>query len=404
MNKGGKKTLKGFSSIRISSLFIAVLFYSLFFESLLQDLLPALSYLDEAVVLAFLSVYLINFKKHDRGQLRVIAALGVYLLIGAIGSWITQAQALVPSLIDMFTCSKFCFIYLAASSLLKEPEEAIDLIVSVSKPLILLMFFGAILNLFIDIGLNTTHSIRYGLRAYTFILPHPTYLVQSLVGLTGLLLLHREKNLFWIAITLFVIGASLRSKGFAFIGVTLVVLLIAKRGKIKGFDILVIGVLALFIGYSSIETYFFDPDEARGVMFRTSISVANDLFPFGSGFGSFGSNVSKVDYSPLYFWYGIASVWGISPQFPAFIADSFWPALIAQFGWIGTGVFIVLIGLIAADINKRCGENKNALFGAALVFLYILISSPGELSFYTPFSAVYLFLTIALIVNYKEAR
>jgi hypothetical protein len=71
---------------------------------------------------------------------------------------------------------------------------------------------------------------------------------------------------------------------------------------------------------------------ARTALYYTSVLIARDHFPLGTGLASFGSHASKLYYSPIYEEYGLSQMWGLSPQTPFFITDTYWPMVLAEGG------------------------------------------------------------------------
>ena len=83
---------------------------------------------------------------------------------------------------------------------------------------------------------------------------------------------------------------------------------------------------------------------ARPAMYYFSILVFADHLWLGSGLASFASYCSSPDYnySALYHEYGIDKIWGLSEEYPAFIADTFYPEL-AQFGLVGVLTLVACV-------------------------------------------------------------
>ncbi len=108
--------------------------------------------------------------------------------------------------------------------------------------------------------------------------------------------------------------------------------------------IIALGTIAvvLFAAREKIRFYFFytlsgevDRDSvARFVLYRTTPDILKDYFPFGSGFGSYGTYASGEYYSQIYTKYGMDRVWGLSQDFYSYTADTYYPSL-AQFGIVG---------------------------------------------------------------------
>ncbi len=110
--------------------------------------------------------------------------------------------------------------------------------------------------------------------------------------------------------------------------------------------ITILMVVVLMVTWTRFDGYYVkgwnDENLARPKMYRTSLLVLRDYFPFGPGMGTFGTNAAGVEYSPLFYKYGLNEVWGLDPECAAkgFAADAFYPAL-AQFGVVGILFFCV---------------------------------------------------------------
>lgn len=107
---------------------------------------------------------------------------------------------------------------------------------------------------------------------------------------------------------------------------------------------LVTCLIMAYVAWSKIDVYFgdakTDTSSARSVLYETGFSIAKDFFPIGTGFGSFANDASRYIYSPVYDMYGISGVWGLSRVKDDFIADTFFPCIIGQFGFIGLFFFV----------------------------------------------------------------
>ena len=75
------------------------------------------------------------------------------------------------------------------------------------------------------------------------------------------------------------------------------------------------------------------------MMYKTGFLIFRDYFPFGSGFGTFATEASRVYYSSLYGKYGLWGIWGLEEGGASFVSDTFYPS-IAQFGIVGLLIFI----------------------------------------------------------------
>lgn len=100
---------------------------------------------------------------------------------------------------------------------------------------------------------------------------------------------------------------------------------------------------------STYSEYVVEGDlAARNLLTFGAGDVADHYFPFGAGFGRFGSATAAQNYSPEYVRLGFDSVWGLRADQDSgqFLTDTAWPAILGEGGWIGCALFAA--GLVAA--------------------------------------------------------
>lgn len=169
---------------------------------------------------------------------------------------------------------------------------------------------------------------------------------------------------------------------------------------------LVLVVAGLFFAWSRFDDYFvkgMDNEQlARPMMYKTAPKVFADYFPFGPGLGTFGTSASaKTYYSPLYYKYGLAGIWGMSPSdHGAFNADSFYPGL-AQFGIFGLFFFLAFWKRRLLAINNIYDMRYYKI--AIMAFLCLAIENIGDTSYLSGRGMVY-FMLIALCLSNHESE
>lgn len=142
-------------------------------------------------------------------------------------------------------------------------------------------------------------------------------------------------------------------------------------------------------------------DSARKALYLTAYEIGLTNFPFGEGFGRFGGFVSKENYSPVYYEYGINDTYGLSPDYPAFMTDTYWPNIAGELGFIGVGIVIVLYIYLAAKLllNYAILPSDNlkifVLF-SGLVMVQALVESIGEPIFNGAPQNVFIFITVGI--------
>ena len=132
----------------------------------------------------------------------------------------------------------------------------------------------------------------------------------------------------------------------------------------------------IFVGNGAISTYFGDLETPRKLLFQGGIKVFQKFFPLGAGFASYGSNAAYMYYSPLYFQFGFHHIWGLNLEYGNIANDNFWPMIFAQFGFIGSIFYILMMMAIMKDLFIK-SMYKNQVVSLSLIIGYLLISSVG---------------------------
>lgn len=114
------------------------------------------------------------------------------------------------------------------------------------------------------------------------------------------------------------------------------------------------GMIAQTISYTYTE-YFANPNAvARIRLYLDSINLGAEYFPFGAGFGRFGSAAARSHYSPEYYDLGYPSVWGLGPteETGKFLTDTFWPAVLGEAGILGLLAYLSALWCVFRVMNK----------------------------------------------------
>ena len=163
-------------------------------------------------------------------------------------------------------------------------------------------------------------------------------------------------------------------------------------------------LLSFYLAYDQFAIYFMSGDwSARAVLFTDAVGIAKKFFPFGAGFATFGTNMSVVSYSPLYYELGYNKINGMSKLTASYLNDGFWQACLAQFGVIGVILFVALIYfLFRATLKYKISEiGAMRYFSILALNIYLIIASIGELSYFSPYALVY-FIVLGVIFNEND--
>ena len=107
------------------------------------------------------------------------------------------------------------------------------------------------------------------------------------------------------------------------------------RGKFSLFVQLLFSIpVIFFVGYLTFVEYskLSIDTTIRGLLWiipMSNFSVTDWFIGWGPGCGRY---VSTIFYSQLYYNYGLAELWGASPEHSTFISDGYWPHVLGEIG------------------------------------------------------------------------
>ena len=388
------------------------LFYFMIFQNVLENYFNVFGILDEAMSAVIVIIAIINIlssrKKYVicKNNKKILVSVLALIIIGVIGNLKTDYQTIIPALKDAVCVFKgiitYVFIPLCLSNL--KLDEYLTIINNHLKIITGLVFLTVVGNLLFDIF--PYYEIRFGIKSQQIFFTHPTYLASFSVIIIILLsvnLREHKENKKYIILMLLVLASTLRFKSIAFIPIYMYLyhIVFIRQRKLQLLDIGILCVLGGAFAISQVMEYFNNPDWARNVLTMNSLNIAKDNFPIGTGFGTYASWVSGESYSNIYYDYNISTTWGISPDFYEFIADTFWPMIIGQFGVLGLGIYIYILLRIYKNIMNN--DNLDYYFGQILTLLYLIILSMAEASFSGQIVVVYMAL-IGVLGNKKIGR
>lgn len=181
-------------------------------------------------------------------------------------------------------------------------------------------------------------------------------------------------------ITVILIIFTFRGKALGFIVTYLMVVFFINRyDRLSKKTLIILAALGLLGGYFQIRYYFVDNVTPRALFLANGITTANDYFPLGAGYSTYGSNMAKVNYSPLYEKYGFNNIWGMNQEEQQFLNDNFWPMIMGQYGWIGLIIYVGIILLMFKIINDEINHKQLKIAGFSIFFLLVYSSIGGPI-------------------------
>lgn len=391
------------NSLKLTEAFVVLMFLFLLVSPILDATYGGLfSYTDEIVTLILVGWAISRSDPLDNHSRRAILLMVALCILGLVSNVFSQYQKnYFAVFVDLFTCMKFFAAVIAARIVLSDKGRVFASFVFIGKIFIIcsLLCLGLHVAGLVNFG---SGRVMFGIPCYQFLYSHPTNLAAYCVGFFALFFYTKKIQTGWIIALVLILLSTQRAKA---IGMAFVVLFFVfyssatkndERPSIFVFAFLIAGVIA--VGYDQIQEYFLNGTAARSLLASDGVDIAIDSFPLGSGFATFATYMSGEYYSPLYYYYGLNSVWGLFPANPVFVSDSFWPAVIAQFGLIGLVLVVWIMKEVYQSISMRAKAQGLRFAAYGIIPLYLLILSSSDASFfnfYGPFYALILGVIVA---------
>ena len=385
------------------------LFYTLIFNEVLVKIISVFQYEDELIAVAALPLFVLRMfsRRKVRDPHGTMPYVVGFLLCSLLGSLYFQYQPFLSAVLpDVLLCSKFWLCIYTAKELFrdfdlqKHGKRVFFHVKLITWLFLVLMFLDLIFDLF------PAFDTRYGFESNMLFFGHPISLISSCMVLILICLAVKDsvRNcFFYIGLLSVIMCTTLRSKAAA--GAITVLLLyfiiIIRKRKLTFKTFFLLAPIVVLVGWSQIEYYFFElgAESARYQLLVNSFRIANDHFPFGAGFGTYGSHYSSEFYSPIYYKYGLNLVWGLSEHFGNFICDSFWPMILGQSGYIGTVFYIGAISVLCKKLGKLRTHNRFYYVSGLTAMAYMVIDSMTSTAFVHPLA-----MPIAMWIGILLAR
>ena len=406
-----KKILEVSKYDDIKYIIILVCFYLLIFQNFIQSFIPLFRYFDEILAVSFIPVFIkeklidhkkINFTKND---LFISVFLIFILYLGSLSNVLFKYQSFKYVLIDIVAVFKFFLVYYLAkltidSKFITKYKDKFLLHVRI---VIYVFFFATALNYLFKIWPD---DYRLGIMSNKLFYGHPTYLAAVVVFLLSVLVLlnkNFKNHKIEIVMLFIVLLSTLRFKAIASVIILFFIILyiLRFRKKLSLFKLILLGIIGLAIGWKQIYFYFITIDDsARSRITYSSVEIAKDYFPLGTGFGTFGSYVSGENYSPIYYDYNLYRIHGLKPDNHNFISDTFWPMILGQFGIFGFIMYSFCIICIFKNIQDEFKLRYISIYLSKIIcFVYLLISSTSESAYVNPLAIPF---AIILGISYNS--
>lgn len=396
--------------INIKKVIVFLLVTILLFQDSITEIINIsyLNYIDEIFIVALLLVAVFKSKgKIPFIAVKILLIAITFFLMGTVYCVIFSEYTFSNLILSGFLAIKF-FLLVAGVVILK-PKD--DTIIYIKKTIKILGFISALAGIFNFLLPDVWTSIipyawvewRLGIPAALGLFVHPGQygwfmMFVAILYYSEFKMTKKKKNLVVFLIYSVLAITSIKIKVIAgLVCVVFVDLFIIDKKRISSNKIIALGsgvaVVLVFFGkyiFENVSKYILGTTtevSARYTLLNRSFKILIDYFPFGVGFGKYGSWYARVNYSEYYYKYDCNTVYGLTPSNPKFATDTFWPSVIGETGVFGTLLYIYFLASVLKrqyrvilDFTRSVFTRGVAHFGF-LVLIQSIVETMGEAAF-----------------------
>jgi hypothetical protein len=373
---------------------------SILLKMRMDDLIPVIGYFDELIVLSCLFYLLPMITKSGL----VFSRAGYVLLFLIYSFWALSITVFSKSNFFLgfqqyFIDSKFFIIAIVASSFLAckiiSFEKLLKFILVINIPFVVMQWiFPDLFNTIFPRGGDGLFALMSGVIVPRFSGIFDFAGILSAVAAAGLCYfwfaysaVRNRINVFYICLSLMLLMLTIsRAEFLAAATAIFLTSMLSTYGV--GRKMLYIGIVVttLFLSFFLLQDYLFhalvelgmitygyDDLAPRALFLNTSLSIANDFFPFGSGLGTFGGVVAANSDSDLYYKYLIAYEWYY--QYGWFLTDTYWPKFIAESGYVGALFYFLFLLFHVVHLRRLTWSNTVARNYTLAMMMFLFLTS-----------------------------
>ncbi len=391
-----------------------IVYLFLVFFDVISRCIPKLNYFDELIVFALLALAILKWfiKPHHKTKYFYLSlvAITLILFIGIASNYASSTYlGVIPLIKDIVLTFKYVIAMFSSLYLFKgKYNYALKKnLIAVTKILIVVIFLFYPISMVFDLGM--TGSVRMGIPSYKFLYSHYTYLVFNCVVFLSVLSLDYKKNYLYYVLCLFLMIMTLRTKSLAFVAVFVIYKFFeSKKIEFKKWYLIPVSLVGIGVMVPKLIQYIewgYDYNLRNG-LYVIGLLAMFETFPLGTGFASFGTNLSYIYGSRIYTYYDMIGHYQgmeVANHYSFPISDVYWPSIYAQFGVIGFFSFSLLLFIVLKKIMKIKATKQRC--SILIMFAYLFISSIAEAS-YTNDTAIFtvIFTILILMTISKKER
>lgn len=375
------------------------------FHSILEDVIYPLKYFDEVIALFCFPLAGYHYfvkkrfigRKSSKTKKAELGLLVTFLLCGLAGNILYHFQPWWVVGVSAVLSAKFFMILISAGYIQKYLQIDLEKQGSIIQGVSMVWFGYYIISLLASGYLEVPEA----------------WDICAKSSLLFALLIFCEKRNIWIyricllmMAGMLVLSGKEKAYGAIFIFGIFYYLIVHRQLQAKLRYILYMAVPIFFLAWDKIYYYYVQGQGrfAKSIMTSTSLQIAKDYFPIGTGFGTFGSTYAKEVYSPVYVLYGLAENAELGVQSRKYLTDQFWPILFGETGILGTVLYCGLILILFVQIQRVFYYNKRKYCLLLFMFVFMLMTTFTEAGFMQPMVMVFAFVMGIVLEEYEEKR
>lgn len=381
------------SSIR--NVFILTLLLVLIFQDGITTVISKWSYFDEIFTLAALTMNLaVRIYRRDWKISRFDLSAGLCVFVYFFSTWfgtiLHQYQSNEVSLAASFLGIKW-FIGFWSCKYLGKVYAKNDNICLADKRVLyeVVVAFGIVENCYWIPNIQNV----FNQEAYHNILS-PMSLCAASVALIGLVLSeweNKRRDYICLGLLLENLLFSTKAKGYGAFLITLFLVywIIIKKRFVKLRHLGLLAVACVVLAWDKIHFYYIyaaapEHDYARYRLVATGLQIMRDFFPFGTGWGTWGSYYAAKYYSPIFYLYELSNHHELGVLNQKYIMDTYLAVLFGEAGFLGSVAIFALVFLLFQRSQEMRHINERLYAAGLLSVAYLLITFLEETGFMNP--------------------
>lgn len=288
-------------------------------------------------------------------------------------------------------------------------NEIIKKTVSIVRLIILFVTAVAIIGQFVDIGVTREVS-DFGTKTFVFYWDntlHTGWLLYCCVLVLSASSVSQREFYFYLVLSYIPLFLTGSFTVICWMLLEFLLLILLKRKQsLKKSQVVLLSIPIILTSAADISKYLLSDTAPRAKLIKGGIQVANQYFPFGSGFATYGSEMASRYYSQIYRQFGWAHSWGLGIKDGQYLNDNFFASIVGQFGWIGLLLYVVGLVKVFENVNSKLlckRERATALAIVLTIAASMIISATGK-SALGMFAFAFLGITAAHVEACKYQR